>query len=209
MELSKSKNNRKSLNEVFEDFTHPNPNINEEAYLSMARDWPEESRPKLIKNLNDKDLVVRRKSVKALGYFGHAILLPLASLFIETKDRVLRTSCLKVFVKIAANNSEQPFPEEVMRVVQLAIKEENPEVILTGIAILRQLNNQGLPLLIKLSRDENILKATASITALGEIQDPLAESCLRELLEVNTLDKTLVGSIHDALSANSRIQSYK
>ncbi len=59
-----------SLENLFKDLDHPNPNINYQAYLDMYRFWPNESKVRLIDNLESNNVQIRRKSVKALSCFG-------------------------------------------------------------------------------------------------------------------------------------------
>ena len=42
--------NKVRLEDLFDDFNHPNPNINNEACSQMAQFWPKESIEKLIVN---------------------------------------------------------------------------------------------------------------------------------------------------------------
>ena len=63
-----------SLEELFNDFNHPNPLINQEAYLNMLRFWREESMNLLLQNLDHKDIILRRKSINALGLYGESII---------------------------------------------------------------------------------------------------------------------------------------
>ena len=57
---------------------------------------------KLIPNLSHKNIELRRKSVKALGWFGDKSLLPVYKVFLTSNNSIIRISCLKIFVKIAA-----------------------------------------------------------------------------------------------------------
>ncbi len=184
----KSQNNKPDLDKLFKDFDHPNPKINERAYLSMARYWPDESMPILIRSLDHKDLSTRRKSVKALGAFGAKVLPSIIKLFFSTNSRVLRVSCVKTLVQIVRNLEEQALPDDAMDVVVCALNDDTPEMILTVIPLLRLLGKQGLPLLIEACKDENILKALASITAIAEIDDPCVGKFLKSLLDNDSMD---------------------
>ena len=189
------KKSKPSLDDIFKDLDHPNPNINKKACSNMVSYWPEASIERLIGNLYQKDLVLRRKSVKALGCFGDSALLPVARLFMDNNDVIVRTSCLKVFVKIAAIEKYDLFPKTLLEVVNLSLKDNNPQISLLVVSLLRQLGKQGLPLLIKNSRDKNILLAKASVTAIGEIVDPSSWNCLRALEDDSSLDDLIRESV--------------
>ncbi len=189
------------LDNLFEDLYHPNPNINRKAYTEMSRYWPEESLPKLLDNLSNEDVAIRRVSVKALGLFGERIFQPLQALFHQTESLTVQVSCLKALVQVAVNNKGVIFPLSIMKMIELALENENPEMILTVVPLLRQIGKGGLPLLIKASRDKNILKATSAITALGEINEPSALATLRELIDSNPSEKLMITSLNQALSS--------
>ena len=87
---------------LFDDLFHPNPNINRQACMEMILYWPKESIPRLILNLKEKDIAIRRKSIKALSFFGNAALNPVIENFFATNDLTIQISCLKTLVKIAA-----------------------------------------------------------------------------------------------------------
>ena len=189
------KKNKPSLEDLFEDLAHPNPNINRKACIDMAAYWPEFSIERLIGNLSQKDLVLRRKSVKALGFFGDNALLPVVSKFLDNDDVTIRASCLKVLVKIAAIEEYDLFPNALLEVVNLSLKDNNPQITLLVVSLLRQLGKQGLPLLIRNSRDKNVLLAKASVTAIGEIGDPSSLNCLRALEEDSSIDELVRESV--------------
>ena len=65
---------RPNLNDLFDDLDHPNPNINHRAFQAMYCFWPEESKLRLLHTLNSHDIEIRRKSVKALSYFGTEVI---------------------------------------------------------------------------------------------------------------------------------------
>ncbi|KZR80647.1 putative phycocyanin operon protein Z [Prochlorococcus marinus str. MIT 1342] len=198
--MSKDENCKPDLEDLFDDFAHPNPQIKEEAYLKMSRHWPEESMPRLLANLDQTDIELRRASVKALGVFGGRSLLPLAQIFHANETRIVRTSCLKAFVQVAAKFPGEAFPKEAMEVVELALQDDIPELTLTVVPLLSLLGKQGLPLLLQSCKSKNILLAAIAVTALGEVDDPAAEACLKELQADDLIDDLLAGSVIDALN---------
>ncbi len=204
MELVLDEDKKPNLDILFDDLVHPNPNINEEACLSLIRHWPNEALERLILSLDDQDLVLRRKFVAALGTFGIIALQPICVKFIASKDRNIRTSCLKVLVKIAANNYFDSISNGLRDVVETALLEDAPEITLTVISLLRQLGMAGLPYLIRVSQDKNLLRAKAAITALGEIDDPSVEICLKVIIEDKSTDVLILDGAVEALNNFNR-----
>ncbi|KGG13056.1 MULTISPECIES: HEAT repeat domain-containing protein [Prochlorococcus] len=186
---------------LLEAFRHPNPNLNEEACLQMRAYWPKETILFLTNNLDSDDVQIRRKSVKFLSTFGIQIVEPIMNLFISSEKVVLKVSCLKVLIKLAANNNTDDFFTKVFSLIELAIKEDSAEIILSVICLLRQLGKKGLPMLIKLAiNTDNILASKAAITAIGEISDTRSINCLNQLLDDSALDLILRESAIYALS---------
>ncbi|WP_320675158.1 HEAT repeat domain-containing protein [Prochlorococcus sp. MIT 1341] len=177
-----------SLESLFKDFDHPNPNINKNAYVNMQRYWPEESMDILLKRLDDDDLLIRRKVVKALGFYGKEVLHPLVVIYRQAKNKNVLVSCMKTFVRVAINAKNLPFPKEAIKVIELSLNEEIPELILTVIPLLKLLGEQGLPILLDCARDENLLKSSAAIMALGEMEAQLVEEPLQALFLEKNLD---------------------
>ncbi len=176
------------LESLFDDLSHPNPYINNKAASEMAKHWPAESTDQLISNLNHKDISLRRSSIKALGAIGSIALPPLCQLFKSSSDRTIRTSVFKAFLQIAINHEGDLFPPEAMNILEFAIDDDTPELKLTLVSLCKILGDQGLPLLIRLCKDENILGVQAAVTALGEMDSPIAKAFLREFAYKTTVD---------------------
>ncbi len=201
MEKEICKNNVSDLEQLFVDLSHPNPNINEQACLRMLSAWPSESMARLIKNLANEDVALRRKSVKALGLFGHIALPHVVDLFLQNENKIVRTSCLKVLVKIAAASCEDSFPAEVFKAIEIALKDDSPEITLSVVSLLRQMGKDGLPLLIRIAKDEDILRSTAAISALSELNSPIIQTCLSELVNDLSRDEMVRLAANESLKA--------
>ncbi len=173
---------KSNLDDLFEDLIHPNPNISKQAYIEISEKYQEEAMPILLSNLSASDIELRRISVKALGAFGVGIVPVLCQRFKELEDRVIRTSIFKIFVQIAAGNDEGQFPEQIFDVIDIALKAEIPELTLTTISLLRQLNIKGLSTLIRAYENGDSLAKLAAKTAIGEIDHPIAEKYFIKIL---------------------------
>ena len=198
--MSINKDSLPSVDQLFKDFEHPNPNINRSACICMKELYPQESISKLIGNLETKDVDLRRKSVICLSYFGEEVFSPIANLFYSTNNNITRVSCLKVFIKLASFSKDYQSREDLFDLIKIAIEDNSYEMILTAISLLRQLENKSIPFLKKLCRDNNMLKAKASITAISELNDTSILSFLNELAEDDSLDKFIREAAIDAIN---------
>jgi len=188
------------LDSLLQDLDHPNPNINKQACLAMVKYWPAESMQKLIDNIDHKDVVFRRKVVKALSFFGKDIVLPLSKLYISRKDITTRISCLKILVYVASELPSDLFPVEGIAIIDLALRDESPEVILIVISLLRQLGSFSIPYLKAACRDENILKARAAVTAISELSDPSISDFLDDLVKDDSIDPIIKQGVLDSIN---------
>ncbi len=198
--LIKNEDDAIQLDTLFEELEHPNPNINKKACLAMARLWPEEAMERLMVNLESKNIETRRKSVKALGEFGENALIALGIKFIHSDDKITKVSCLKALVKIVSKQKIDGIPNALSEVIRIAIIDDTPEMVLTIVQLLRQIGKEAVPLLVGLCSDENILRASAAVTALSEIEDPIVKSTFLGLLEEDRLDEFVREGILQVLS---------
>ena len=190
-----------SLKQLFDDLEHPNPYINNQAYIDMHSYWPKESKLRLINNLSSDDIVLRRKSVKALGTFGIEIIPSIQKKFFENEDIIFRISCLKVLVHICARNNIGKLSDDMLYLIRISIEYDNPELILSIVNLLRQLNIQGLPFLIDLCKDRNLLKAKSAIMSIIEIDHPSVKECLNNLIIDDSLDEFIRQSAKEAINS--------
>ena len=174
--------------ELYQDFLHPNPNINSQAFLILKKEFEVKFMNNLLANLKEEDLFIRRKSILALGRFGEKALKSIVPLYMETDNTTVTVSCLKTIIKVVVNFNLEELNEDVMLVVDLALKDSAPEMILTVISLLRQLGKTGRNILMKTCRDKNLLRAKASISALLEMKDQIIDDLFDELLNDKSID---------------------
>ena len=174
--------------ELYKDFLHPNPNISAQAFLILKKEFEIKFIDNLLANLKKENLFIRRKSILALGKFGEKTLNSIVPLYMNTKNTTVKVSCLKTMIKVVVNfNLEELTPKEML-VINLAINDEEPQVILTVISLLRQLGKTGRNILIKTCRDKDLLRAKASISALLEMKDQIVDDLFDELLNDKYID---------------------
>jgi len=174
--------------ELYQDFLHPNPNINSQAFLILKKEFEVKFMNNLLANLKEEDLFIRRKSILALGRFGEKTLKSIVPLYMDTNNTTVKVSCLKTMIKVVVNFNLKELTQEEMLVVDLALKDETPEIILTVISLLRQLGTTGKSILMKTCRDKDLLRAKASISALLEIKDQTVDDLFDELLNDRSID---------------------
>ena len=174
--------------QLYQDFLHPNPNINSQAILLLRKEFRVEFMKNLIANLKEEDLVIRRKSILALGEHGEEILTPIVTLYLNTKNKTVKVSCLKIIIKVIVNFNLKQLNDEVMSLIDLALKDSSPEIILSAISLLRQLGINGRDFLIKTCRDKDLLRAKASISALLEMKDDTVDDLFDQLLGDKSID---------------------
>ena len=174
--------------ELYRDFLHPNPNINSQAFLILRKEFEVKFMNNLLANLKEEDLFLRRKSILALGRFGKKALKSIVTLYMDTNNTTVKVSCLKTMIKIVVNFNLKKLTQAEMLVVESAIKDDAPEIILTVISLLRQLGDTGRNILIKISRDKDLLRAKASISALLEMKDQTVDDLFDELLNDKSID---------------------
>ena len=174
--------------ELYQDFLHPNPNINSQAFLILRKEFEVKFMNNLLANLKEEDVFIRRKSILALGLFGEKTLKLILPLYMDSKSRTFKVSCLKTMIKVVVNFNLEELTQEEMLVVDLALKDSAPEIILTVISLLRQLGETGRNILMKTCRDKDLLRAKASISALLEMKDQTVDNLFDELLNDKFID---------------------
>ena len=183
--------NLNKYTELYQDFLHPNPNINSQAFLILRKEFEVKFMNDLLANLYKEDLFIRRKSILALGKFGKITLKSIVPLYMNTENKTFKVSCLKTMIKVVVNFNLEKLTYEEMLVVDLALKDDAPEIILSVISLLRQLGKTGRNILMKTVRDKDLLRAKASISALLEMKDHTINKLFDELLNDNSIDQMI------------------
>ena len=177
--------------ELYQDFLNPNPNINSPAFLILKKEFEVKFMNDLLANLKEEDLFIRRKSILALGRFGEKALKSIVQLYMDTKNTTVKVSCLKTIIKVVVNFNLEELTQDEMLVVDLALKDSSPEMILTVISLLRQLGRTGRNILMKTCRDKDLLRAKASISALLEMKDQTTDDLFEDLLNDKSIDQMI------------------
>tara|TARA_Y100001968_G_C19283316_1_gene680361 strand:- start:326 stop:922 length:597 start_codon:yes stop_codon:yes gene_type:complete len=180
--------NFKKYIKLYQDFLHPNPNINSKAIFLLKKDFRVEFMKDLLHNLREENIVKRRKSILALGEYGEEILNSIVNLYLKSNSKIIKVSCLKTITKVIVNFDLKQLNNEVMLVIDSALEDISPEITLSVISLLRQLGLKGRDILMKTCRDKDLLRAKASISALLEMKDQSVDNLFDELLNDKSID---------------------
>ena len=167
---------------------HPNPNINYQGIIALRREFRVEFMKDLLNNLEEEDIVIRRKSILALGEYGEEVFNSIVTLYLNSQNENVKVSCLKTIIKVIINFNLKELNQDVMKVVDAAIKDSSPQITLSVISLLRQLGLNGRDILMENCRDKDLLRAKASVTALLEMKDQTVNKLFNELLNDQSID---------------------
>ena len=187
-------NNSKDFNryiELYQNFLNPNPNITYKTIIILKREFRVTFMNNLLNNLKEKDLTIRRKSILALAEYGEDVFDSIVPLYINSKNIIVKVSCLKTIIRVIVQLNLRQLNQEVMKVVDLAIKDNSPEITLSVVSLLRQLGISGRDILIEACKDKDLLRAKASISALIEMKDQTVKNFFDELLNDKSIDQMI------------------
>ena len=207
--MTDSNADRPDLETLFEDLSHPNPDIQAQAYWGMVDHFPEQSIPRLLALLDQPDVSLRRAAVRGLGAFGSTALQPIAGLFAASSDGTVRASCVKAYAQIASNYPDEDFSMDAMTVLEQALDDSSPVVSQSAVMALGQVGVQALPLLMKICKGNNIAHVQSAAMALAEIDDPAAEACLREVYNDPTTDELSKQMVEASIGRLESIRSHQ
>ena len=207
--MTDSNADRPDLETLFEDLSHPNPDIQAQAYWGMVDHFPEQSIPRLLALLDQPDVSLRRAAVRGLGAFGSTALQPIAGLFATSSDGTVRASCVKAYAQIASNYPDEDFSTDAMTVLEQALDDSSPVVSQSAVMALGQVGVQALPLLMKICKGNNIAHVQSAAMALAEIDDPAAEACLREVYNDPTTDELSRQMVEASIGRLESIRSHQ
>ena len=193
-----------SLDSLFEQLKHPNPNLRQKARLEIAEQRDENTIPRLMANLEDEDMVYRRASVKALGVIGHDSVPYLVESLSNNEDATVRASCAKALAQVAVNHSEKTFPQQGIEGLRQGVKDENPVVHISSVMALGAIGHPALEVLMEaLDTTDKIAVGVAVLNALGGINDERVTEKLTQMSNDDSIDPYLKES---AVSALSRLE---
>ena len=186
-----------SIDSLFADLVHPNPNIRFTACSLLAEQFPEEAMPRLFDLMHDPDPGVYRTAVKALGMIGHQSVPNLIQLFNSSDNGTIRACCIKAIVQVSVSFPDDAFSIETLTMLEKALDDDSPVVAQSALMTLGHLSKQAseearvIPLLIKACDSSNIAHVQGAAMSLAELDSPLVNQCLQGLAEDESKDELI------------------
>ena len=183
-----------SLDDLFLDLSHPNPNIRMDACVVMSENYFDEAFPRLLDLLNDPDPMVYRTAVKGLGVFGYRVLFPLLDLFNTTNNCTVKACCIKAFVQVSVNFPESVFPEQAITALKFALDDPNPVVSQSALMTLGYFSKlehekeRVIPILIQACNSSNIAHVQSAVMSLAEVQSSQVDQCFMSMINNESTD---------------------
>ena len=200
-----STENTASLDQLFEDLLHPNPNIQQSASFSIADSYSDIAIPRLLLLLESDNPAIYRSAVKALGVLGPKTFSPLIALFNNSVNPTVRACCVKALVQIAVNFPDEAFPEDALSVLARALNEISPVVSQSSLMTLGYVakatygGERAVPILIEACSSDNIAHVQAAAMALAEVDSPKASECLLALASDQSTDPLVLEIVQSCL----------
>ena len=186
-----------SIDSLFADLVHPNPNIRFTACSLLAEQFPEEAMPRLFDLMHDPDPGVYRTAVKALGMIGHQSVPNLIQLFNSSDNGTIRACCIKAIVQVSVSFPDDAFSIDTLTMLEKALDDDSPVVAQSALMTLGHLSKQAseearvIPLLIKACDSSNIAHVQGAAMSLAELDSPLVNQCLQGLAEDDSKDELI------------------
>ena len=186
-----------SIDSLFADLVHPNPNIRFTACSLLAEQFPEEAMPRLFDLMHDPDPCVYRTAVKALGMIGHQSVPNLIQLFNSSDNGTIRACCIKAIVQVSVSFPDDAFSIDTLTMLEKALDDDSPVVAQSALMTLGHLSKQAseearvIPLLIKACDSSNIAHVQGAAMSLAELDSPLVNQCLQGLAEDDSKDELI------------------
>ena len=198
-----------SLEALFEQLKHPNPNIRHDAMLDIAEQRDENTIPKLMSILDETDVTYRRAAVKTLGVIGAEAVPPIVHDLLHSDNVTVRSSCAKALAQISVNYPDVEFPAEGLQGLKQAIEDANPVVHIASIMALGTMGTAAFDILHEsVQTTDNPAAAVAIVNALADLKDERSAEVLKTIAEDETADSYVKESAVSALSRLEMIMNF-
>ena len=198
-----------SLDALFEQLKHPNPNLRDRASLEIAENRDETTVPRLMGLIDNEDVELRRTAVKVLGVIGPDAV-PALTRGLKSVDVTIRTSCSKSLAQLASNFPDDEIPAETIAALKAGTDDENPMVQLVSVMALGQMGTAAWDALTEvLKATDNPAVGVAIVNALGSSGDERSIAVLQALTTDETVDAYVRESAVSALPRLDQVINYK
>jgi bilin biosynthesis protein len=196
--------------ELFQQLKHPNPYMRERAMVEIAETRDDTTIPNLMGVLDDDDVVYRRAAVKALGVIGADTVPPLVDALLNSDNVTVRGSAAKALAQVALNYPEDPFPEQGMQGLKIALDDLNPVVHIAAVMALGEIGESALDILLdSLKTTDNVALAVSIANALASIGGDRAAAVLTALTTDESADPYVQETAVSALSRLEQVNNMK
>ena len=199
-----------TIDSLFEQLKHPNPNLRERAMRELAEVRDENTIPRLMNNLEENDVVYRRASVKALGVIGLDAVPPLVDSLLKSDNATVKASCAKALTQVAINYREIPFPTSGIEGLKTALNDPNPVVHISSAMALGEIGTPALDIVIEtLKTTDNPALSISLVNALGSIGGEKVIEVLTDLVNDESADSYVRESATSVLSRLKMVMNYQ
>ena len=194
-----------SIDALFEQLKHPNPNLRDRAMWELAQLEDETIIPRLMSILDQEDTTYRRAAVKTLGAVGPNTIPPLIEAMLNSDNVTVRGSAVKALAQVAICHPEIPFSEEGMQALKSALGDDNPVVNIAAVMALGEIGSADAfdILLEALKTTDNVALSVTITNTFGSINDSRGAEVLKAIIEDDSADDYVRES---AVSALSRLE---
>lgn len=193
-----------TIDALFEQLKHPNPNLRQKAMLELVEVRDENTIPRLMGILGEENVLYRRAAVKALGAIGIDAVPLIVDSLLNSDNATVRSSCAKALAQMVVNYPDIPLPEAGIEGLKQALNDPNPVVNIPAVMTLGEMGTTGFDILVEtLNTTDNIAIQVAIINALGSMGDSRGVELLTKLSQDESVDSYIKES---AVSALSRLE---
>ncbi len=198
-----------TIDALFEQLKHPNPNLRQKAMLELVEVRDENTIPRLMGILGEENVLYRRAAVKALGAIGiDAVPLVVDSL-LNSDNATVRSSCAKALAQMVVNYPDIPLPDAGIEGLKQALKDPNPVVNIPAVMTLGEMGTTGFDILLEtFNTTDNIAIQVAIINAFGSMGDSRGVEVLTQLSQDESADPYIKESAVSALSRLEMVMKY-
>ncbi|MBE9038066.1 HEAT repeat domain-containing protein [aff. Roholtiella sp. LEGE 12411] len=198
-----------TIDSLFEQLKHPNPNLRERAMRELADVRDENTISRLMGILDDEDVTYRRAAVKALGAIGPDAVPSLVESLLSSDNATIRGSCAKALAQVAANHPEVPFPSDGLQGLKTALNDPHPVVYIASVMALGEIGSPAFEILAEALRTtDNVAVAVAIVNALGSMGDIRGVEVLTALTNDESADSYVRESAVSALPRLDQVINY-
>jgi bilin biosynthesis protein len=199
-----------SIDALFQQLKHPNPNLRERAMWELVEQRDETTIPRLMSLLDEEDTTRRRAAVKALGAIGVDAVPSLVEALRDSDNVTVRGSAAKALAQVAVNYPDVPFPSVGVQGLKTALNDANPVVHIAAVMALGEIGSPVVDVLIEaLQTTDNPALAISIVNALGSIGDSRGVEVLKRISQDDNADSYVREAATSSLSRLETVMKWQ